>query len=112
MQRSLLMETDRQVAVAVHLTCISQEVPRTIHRFGTHRFVFRLDEKHILPVVLPMSGSFPKRFVIDERGFYLYITGRKEELAHIVRQRVIQHRAFGKPKRRSGRPWMKHEQAE
>ena len=112
MQRRLLVEADRQIAVAVRLAGVGEEVPRAVHRLQAHLLAFGLDEEHVLPVVLPVPGSLPERLVEDQRRLDLDVAGGEEHLAHVVREQVVERRALAEPERRTGRPRMQREQPE
>ena len=112
MQRRLLVIAHREVAVAVDLARIREEVSRTVHRLHAHRLPFRFDEKHVLPVMLPVSGTLPQRLVVDERRFHFDVAGRKQHVAHVIGQRAIERRALVEPERGARRQRVKHEQPE
>ena len=78
-QRRLLVEAERQIAVAAHLAGEDQHVPGAVHRL--HRPSLRrrgVDEEHVLPVVLPVPGGLPQRLVEDERRLHLDVAGREQ----------------------------------
>ena len=118
-QRRLLVKAHRQVAVAVDLAGEGEKVPRAVHGLHAHR-VFaggrtrrvRLDEKHVLPVVLPVPGPLPQRLVVDEGRLHLDVAGGEQHVAHVVRERVVQRRALVEPERGARRPLVKREQPE
>ena len=112
MQRRLLVKPDRQIAVAVRLARVGEEVARAVHRLHAHRLAFRFDEEHVLPVVLPVPRALPQRLVVDERRLHLDVAGGEEHVPHVVRERVVERRPLAQPERRAGRPRMEGEQAE
>ena len=67
MQRRLLVKSNRQVAIASHFASENEHVARAVHRLYGHLLVLGLDEKHVLPVVLPMAGGFPESLVKHQR---------------------------------------------
>ena len=103
-QRRLLVKADRQIAIAVRLARVGQEVARAVHRLHAHRLAFRLDEEHVLPVVRPVAGPLPQRLVVDERRLHLDVAGGEQHVAHVVRERVVERRALVQPERRARRP--------
>src|SRR5262245_56357922 len=112
MKRCLLVEPNRKIPMAVHLTREYEKMPRAVHRFYRHLFLIRGDEKHVLAIVRPVSRGFPKSLVIDEWRLHLDIPRRQEHVAHVIGERVIERRALRQPESDARRPWMKHEQAQ
>ncbi len=112
MQRCLLVEANRQIAVAAHFARIGEEVPGTVHRLHAHRLAFRFDEEHVLPVVLPVPRPLPERLVEDERRLHFHVAGGEEDVAHVVREDVVKRGALVEPERRARRPLMEREQPE
>ncbi len=112
MQRRLLVEAQRQVAIAVHLAGVGKEVARAVHRFHAHRLVFRFDEEHVLPIVFPVSRPLPQRLVVDERRLHLDVAGGEEHVAHVVGEQVIERRALVQPERGAWCPLVEREESE
>ena len=104
------MESQGQIAVAPRLTTKHEHMSRAVHRLNAHLLAFRFDQEHIFAIVRPMPRRFPQRFVKHQRGFDLNVSGRKEDLAHIAGERVIERRALGQPERGAGRPLVEHKQ--
>ena len=109
-KRRLFMETDRQIAIAPYLARIHQEVAGAVHRLEPHLLAFALDEKHVLPVVLPVSGGLPERLVEHDGRLHFHVTGRGQHPTHVVSQGVVDDGSLSKPERGARRPGMKHEQ--
>ena len=112
MQRRLLVEAHRQVPIAVRLARVSQKVAGAVHRLHAHRLAFRFDEEHVLPVMLPVAGPLPQRLVVDERRLHLDIPRGEQDVAHVVRERVVERRALVEPERGARRPLMEREQTQ
>ena len=112
-KRRLLVEPQRQVAIAAALAGEHQHVPGAVHGLHAHLLVvLRLHQEHVRAVVLPMARGLPQRLVEDERCLHLHVPGGVEHLAHVVRECLVEHRSLAEPERGAGRPRVEHEQAE
>ena len=88
-----------QFAIRMLVRCEVQIVRRTVHRFERHvvlaRFVVQ-HQKHVLAILAPMSRLLPQRLVIQQRRLDL-LERLLLPLAHERFQRVVEHRALGRP---------------
>ena len=112
MQRRLLVKADGQVPITSHVARIDQKVTGAVHRLETHLLPLALDEEHVLAIVLPVARCLPQRLVEDDRRLHFDVARRYEDAAHVVGERVPQHRALRQPERRTRGPLVEHEQAE
>src|SRR5580692_5165849 len=121
MQGRLLVKTDGKIAVAMRLAGVRQKMSGTVHRLDAEGLTCvvssvaieaRLDDEHVLAIVFPVPGPFPERLVVDERRLHFHVAGGEEDVAHVVRERVVKRRALVEPERGAWRPRVKREEPE
>jgi hypothetical protein len=108
----LLVEAQRQIAVAARLAGEDQHVARAIHGLHGHLLLVVVDEEHVVAVVLPVARGLPQRLVEEQRRLQLDVAVRQQHVAHVVGDRVVDGGALGQPERRARRPRMELEEAE
>ena len=86
--------------------------PRVRLAFRLCRAVARLDQEHVLAVVLPVPRGLPERLVVNQRRLDFVVARREQHVAHVRRQQVVDERALAQPQGRAGRVRMEREEAE
>ena len=76
MHETELTKAQRQITIAVLMRLINQHAARAVHRLDRIIFIVNLREVHVLRIMSPMTGLFPKFAVHDHRGhdFLIAIT--------------------------------------
>jgi hypothetical protein len=113
MERRLLVESNRQLAIAVRLAGVEQVVAGAVHGFERHFLALgAVHLEHVLAIVRPVAGRLPQRLVVDDRRLDFDVAVRQQHLAHVIRERVVERRPFVLPEGRARRPRVKREQPE
>ena len=104
-ERGRLGVADRKVAVGAQLRAEEEHVPRAVHRLQRQRLLalVRLDEEHVLAVVVVVAGGDVRLDVVEERRLHLDVPALAVLSAAQVLERVPEHHPLRVPERRAGR---------
>ena len=105
-----LTVAQRQVPVAFDALLEDQDVPRTVHRLERVFTLFRFGREHVLSVLVPMPGLFPKRLVQDLGAFDFLIAVVAVDATHVLLHFLPQRPALGMPEHGAGRVFIDVEQ--
>jgi hypothetical protein len=105
-------EAQWQIAVTLDALLEDDDVPRAVHRLQRIVTFFRLGDKHVLTVFVPMAGFFPQALIQDLRAFDFHITVVTVDTAHVLLHFLPHGPAFGVPKHRAWRMFVDVEQVQ
>ena len=97
MQHVLLVQAQRQIAVAVQLHAEDEHVRRAVHRLEAEALLLGLDLEHVVGVVLPVARGLPQLLVEEQRRLDLDVAGLVERAARRMKlgERVVEDGALG-----------------
>ena len=103
MARTKFSQTHRQITVRAQAVIENLNMSGTVHRFNRIFAFFRTGYEHIIFVVIPMTGFFPKGFIHDLGSFDFFITGSIQFFTHMLLNSLPQSPTFGMPKHHTRR---------
>ncbi len=83
---------------------------RAVHGFTGHGFVFTVDDEHIIPVMVPVTGALPQRRAQNPRRGHLLIPAGLLQPSREVLQETVEYPSLRMPEEESGCLFPKREQ--
>ena len=111
-QAAEIGQPQRQVAVRALLRSIDESGGRAVHRLDRELPLVDFGEIHILAIIVVVAAGLPERDIHDLRRDDLVVLVRTVEVADVLGEAVVDHRALGVKERRRGRLGMEAEQVE
>ncbi len=98
-----LAVAQRQLLIRVRLKLVNKNAAGAVH--WLYRKILTVNDGgvHIIFIVIPMPGGFPKGAAHDLRGGNLHIVPLSVYLAPVIDKRIFQHHALWQIKRKAGR---------
>ena len=109
MTLSELAIAQRQLPIRVHIRAENLYVARAIHRLQCIRPILGIGRKHIVFVVVPVTGFFPQRTVKNLRRFDFLIAVILIHMAHVLLNLLPDRPALGVPENQPRRLILKVE---
>ncbi|MCY1220149.1 hypothetical protein D9M72_321510 [compost metagenome] len=107
-----LGQAQRQVAVRTQAVVEDLHMARAVHRLDRVVALLRLRDEHVLLVVLPVAGLFPKGTIHHLRRTDFIVAGVRQAAAHVLLDGLPHLPALRMPEHHAGRLFLQVEQVE